>query len=624
MTQETLANFVSESVAPDTDKTGEPELRRETSSQQPPEETTVLFRLTSDPFVNEAIADLARRLVDRGRVTVQPDRITLASDASLDATLEHIRDMITAGSERMYARTSTARDINAALDRAGFETDERRVPPYHRSFGAVTSDPVSVYPDDTVSMAVVENHGVPTDNLDIDSERGLYTVAPTFVGSTTEDDHTNQEVRFNRYFEAFATALHDDTEIQDRPCLACGRETLPTYKDDDGEKLEYNQTFSLLAATSGQLRPLGAKKRDSKHTGRCAACLVAGFYYTVLPEKVVRPTASNENDVRVFTPVGDLNELVTIRENIVSRYDTADPDTPVNRPVRRTFGNIPVAARGMQVLDFYEVVYRHLNTTYSGTAFDRRVERHPTELLTYVSRVGQTREILAIETATPGAWAYDAVRQRSFNDEQYWPVEDVLQWFTHLDSRAMALTDAINTLAFGILDLNLARIERALLATAKAVDRGGAEIVRYLPHRGYSHEYFTHVMSHAVTDTTDRIDADDIECIQRVASGLGRIFHSTDDIGMLIQLQNASTPDEFLTVFEKAAMQAQKKSLDDAPSRFDTARDDDVATVLELINDADTFNATKRMFVIHASLAAQYANAQRINSDDDATGGTDE
>lgn len=105
------------------------------------------------------------------------------------------------------------------------------------------------------------------------------------------------------------------------------------------------------------------------------------------------------------------------------------------------------------------------------------------------------------------------------------------------------------------------------------------------------------------------INDDEIEAIRSVASSIGSVFHQGEDIGVLIGLQNAGTQQEFLRAFEKASMQAQKRSVESSPAKFNATRDDDVETVLRLINSDETFDRAKRMFVIHTALAAQYENA---------------
>jgi len=365
----------------------------------------------------------------------------------------------------------------------------------------------------------------------------------------------------------------------------------------------------VFASSSGQTRALGTGGRQHAHRGRCVSCLVAGFYYALMP-KIVRPTDSNENDIRVFTPEGDFVELERISEDLSVLL--ADIDEPVNDQYARsrTLGEIQTSSRGVQILEVYSLIYRHVNREYGDSLVAREISYRPTGLVSYISRVGRTREILSFERIDPDRWAYDAVARKEFirtdgSTDPYWPVEDVLWWFGAVGD---GLTPAKDNLAFGILQQNLGRLERGTFELAKAViSMGEDEYVPPYPHPGHTHHYFNTIMSQSVADIDD-IDDDAVEAIKDVATSIGRVFHGGEDIGVLINLQNASTATEFLRAFEKASMQAQKQSVQEAPMPWDASKDDSVATVLKLIKNRSTFDPTKRMFVIHAALAAQYAN----------------
>jgi hypothetical protein len=205
------------------------------------------------------------------------------------------------------------------------------------------------------------------------------------------------------------------------------------------------------------------------------------------------------------------------------------------------------------------------------------------------------------------------MRQRSIvtDDEtiDYWPFDGVLDWYARLDEDEVS-TETLDALGFGILDRDLKQLARAHFEIAKALERTQGDAAPYTPSIRRASDYFTHIMQHA-TPTTDRIDEEAIESIKRVASNLGQTFYERDDISVLIALQNASTSDEFLAAFEKASMQAQKKASADDGGSDSWSGHNDVAEVLKLITDSETFEPAKRMFVIHASLSAQYMNAQR-------------
>jgi hypothetical protein len=607
--QPTLEEFVESSEEqPSTDEISKP------SNQ-------TLFRFTGDQFVNEAIADLARQLTNHESISVdvRQDKIQIPDDQPIDPVLEFIEGIIEAALSETHVRTAAAREINSALvEQGSSQQDERWIPPADRFFPGNSDSPLTIYPDDTVDSEALSEVGIEPDGVSSveESERGLYALNPEFVGNSSPRNFPKQVDRFRRYYDVFAATLQNEHIPDEATCMTCGRTSMPAYKDVEGDKLEYNQTFTILASASGRATSLGYSARDTAHQGRCAACLVAGFYYSLM-EKFIRPTGTNENDVRVFCPVGNFEELVGIRTDFQSLSDrhNIDPPTTDEYQGRQTIGQLWTNSHGMQVIEFYEHILRHINSVVTDKGmFERELKHRPTALTTYISEVGRTRTIRAIESIDPDSWAYDAVRQRSItadgDQDDYWPVADVLGWFANLDvsddNKHLIVQD---DLAFGILERSLARIERAMFEVTKLLDRSDAS-AQYVPHPGYRADYFQHIMTQSTT-VPDRIDDEAINSIRKVATALGRVFHGQDDIGVLIKLQNASSPTTFLQAFEKAAMQAQKRSHDEPPGRFETSRDDDVSRVLKLIGDRETFEPTKRMFVIHTSLAAQYENVRQ-------------
>lgn len=586
----------------------------------------LLFGMTSDQFVNEAIGELGRRLKNNESIQIDIglDSITVPPEQSIDPVVKILDETITTALSRTHVRTSCAREINSALSELGATSqDERWVPPSTQSFPGTADEDLTIYPNDTVDTAAVADVGITPDNVPSvgDEQHGLYALNPSFVGISNSKSFPKQISRFRRSFDAFTETLRERHDPGEAPCMACGRESMPAYKGVDDSDLDYNQTFAVLAAESGRAAGLGYKSRSTPKRGRCAACLVAGFYYSLI-QKLIRPTGTDDekNDIRVFSPVGNLEQLVRIRSDFASLPDRQiiDPPTAEEYSGRRTIGRLQTPAQGMQILEFYEQVLRHINVIDTGDGlFERELAYRPTGLTTYLSEVGQTRKIHSVESIDPDTWAYDAVRQRSFvtgtTQTDYWPVTEVLGWYANLtlaDDNKHTIVQ--NDLAFGILEQSLARIEQAVFETTKLLDRAEVES-QYTPHPGYRDDYFQYIMTQSTA--SDRIDDEAIESIRRVASALGRVFQGQNDIGVLIKLQNASSPNTFLQAFEKAAMQAQKRSHDEPPGKFQTSRDDDVSRVLQLVANQDTFEPTKRMFVIHASLAAQYETVRQQESD---------
>lgn len=588
---------------------------------------TVLFRLSTDPFVNVGASELARK-VDEELLDVEASHIRCSPNADTEKAIKQIMATIGQSLSNTHRRKTVAHEINRRLD----SNDSRRIPSPQAAFPGSYGDGQTVYPDDEVDVEILEEHGIDSDGIERVDDEGtnLYAQSPIYVGNNNPRHFPNQVTRYETAIETFLQAVRKDLEVDDKPCMSCGGEVFPAYKGVDGAKLEYNQTFTVLASSSGRTKPLGmSKSRDSAHRGRCVACLVAGFYYAFMP-KIIRETDTNENDTRVFAPRGDFTELNRVQGDLASLL--ADVDEPVGetRPPTRTLGRVSTPSRGIQSLDLYESIYRWVNNEYSGGLFEEEIKYRPTAFITYVSEVGRTRSITDIETIDPGNWAYEAVSPRDFprsdgTSESYWPVTDVLWWFGEVDGgSARQLTPNKDDIAFGILEQDLARIERGVTTIARTVNRtrGSMGYVPAFPHPGYTHHYFSTIMSDT-TKAVDRIEDSAVEAIQEVATSIGRVFHANQDIGVLINLQNASTSTEFLRAFEKASMQAQKASLEQAPAPWDTSKDEEVATVLKLIKNETTFEPTKRMFVIHAALAAQYQNAKSNDqSDETATQST--
>lgn len=583
-----------------------------------------LFRVTSDPYVNEAIADLAVHLNSLGspQVRVEADAVFVREDADKEAVIEDLENRIWSRIDYTHRRKAVAFAINRTLDEIGApENDARRIEHPGTPFPD-SDDDLTVFEDDTVDRAKLESQGIDPDKVEANlaSETGLFALSPEYVGNPSSRSFPSQVDRFERYFGAYAEGLRGEFEGESEACMSCGWDSMPSEKDSNGDYLEYNQTFTVYASTTGASKPLGQKARDSKHRGRCAACLVAGFYYSFMP-KTVRQTASNENDSRIFAPVGPLDELYAIRKDLDAVLEDMTEPSEAGRSRRQSLGSMYTDSEGMQTIDFYETVRREVNSKTSGGIYEKEIERRPTALAHYVSEIGQTRTIDSMETIDPQDWAYEAVAERSLDSgEEYWPVGDVLRWFASIDGDATrGLVEDKDGLAYGILRKDLKSIERSIFQFFKTTERNDGANAPYTPNQAYVDHYFTDIMNQATADA-ERIDEDAIESIKRVGSSIGQLFHSGEDIGILIQLQNASTSEEFLSAFEKAAMQAQKLSTETPPSQWEASRNDDVSTVLELISDSTTFEPAKRMFVIHASLAAQYQNVR----DSDAGGEADE
>lgn len=590
---------------------------------------STLFRLSDDPFVNEAVAEISRELANEGLVTVTPTEIKLVGGADIEKLTDWIESLFEEALEATHCRTTVAHRINAVLDDLGRNTDdERRIPPPTTHFPEPEDD-LTVFPDDQVSKDALEDAGVPHDEIEYidDDMSSLYKRSPTYVGPPSGSQFSKyQYARYRRYLDTFLATLRGEFETDDTACMLCGSVEMPTKKGVEGKKIEFNQSFNILSTASATSTPLGMGGRTTSHSGRCVACLLAGFYYTLMSKLVRfkgRESRGGSYEVpiyNVFAPRGDFKELVEIRSDFAQDLLTwIDEPTSNGRARRGTLSAAATPSRGLQVLQFYEAVLRHVNNEVTSDYYNYTVEHHPTALVSYATAAMKSgnpiRDIAQIESIDPGTWGYTAVRHRSIpsDDEriEYWPFSDLLEWYAQLDDDAVAVA-TLDDLAFGILNRDLQRLERGHFEVAKTLEQTQGEIAPYTLSIQRAGDYFSHIMEHATTDV-DSIDKEAIESIKRVASNIGQTFYQRDDISVLISLQNASTSDKFLAAFEKASIQAQKKASAGDGSSDSWSGNNDVAQVLELIADPETFEPAKRMFVIHASLSAQYMNAHRGN-----------
>jgi hypothetical protein len=588
---------------------------------------STLFRLSDDPFVNEAAAEISRELANEGLVTVTSTQIKIVDGTDVERLADWIESLFEEVLEATHCRTTVAHRINAVLDDLGSGTDDDRRIPTPTTYFPEPEDDLTVFADDQVSEDALDNAGVPHDEIEYvgNDTSSLYKLSPTYVGTPSGFQFQRYQYnRYRRYLDTYLTTLRGEFEADDPACMLCGSVKMPTTKGLEGDDLDFNQSFNIQSTASGTSTPLGMGGRTTSHSGRCVACLLAGFYYTLMPKLVrfkSREPRGGSYEVpiyNVFAPRGGFNELVEIRSDFSQDLLTwIDEPTSNGRARRGTLSAVSTPSRGLQVLQFYEAVLRYVNKEVSRDYYEYTVENHPTALVGYATATMKSgnpiRDIAQIESIDPGTWGYTAVRQRSIptdnEDSEYWPFDDLLEWYARLDDDDVGVA-TLDDLAFGILNRDLQRLERGHFEVAKTLEQTQGRIAPYvLPIRRASN-YFSHIMEHTTT-TVDRIDEEAIESIKRVGSNIGQTFYERDDISVLISLQNASTSDKFLAAFEKASIQAQKKASAGDGGTDSWSGNNDVAQVLELIADPETFEPAKRMFVIHASLSAQYMNAQR-------------
>jgi hypothetical protein len=595
-----------------------------------PTEDTIVFRWSDDPFINEATAELGRQLANAGLVDIYPMRIVTAEGVDVEEITTYLRQVLERVLSRSHRRSAVAHQINAALEQMRYSSDDERwIGPPTEPFPNESDESQTIYSNDRVDVAQLKEFGIPVDEVeyvDEDTSR-LYTLSPTYVGQPSQNDFQYQLDRFNRYLDTFLAALTGQFEGDDTACMICGSEQMPTTKGVEHDYLEFNQSFNILASASAVSTPLGMASRTTSHRGRCAACLVAGFYYTFMPKLVRykdRETCGGSFPIpvyRIFTPRGDYDQLVGVRSDFENILVDIDAPTANASTRQETLEGTRTQSRGLQTLQFYETILRHVNTVYEGNPYDFSVQHRPTGLISYTSaskKIGRpNRDIREVETIDPSRWAYEAVAEQTIESGsgespeqtvEFWPFADLLSWYAQIEDASVA---SLDDLGYGVLRQDLGRIERGLFDITKTLERTQGQAVDYVLPVRRAQNYFSFIMEQTTTPAEASIDDEAIQSIKRVASNLGGTFYQRDDISVLIGLQNASTSNEFLDAFEKASMQAQKKSSSEDGNTQNWSGRDDVAQVLQLINDPETFETAKRMFVIHASLSAQYMNAQR-------------
>jgi hypothetical protein len=588
-------------------------------------EISTLFQLSDDQFVNEGAAEIGRQLANEGLAEIEPTRIKVAADTDVETLIDWIESLFEEALENTHRRSTIAHLINATLEDLGNGSDDDRWISSPTTHFPDPEDDLTIYPDDEVDVGALETAGIPPENIEyVDNDpSSLYTLSPRFVGNPSGHGFDSQHGRYERYLETYKQTITGEFEPDDPACMLCGSKEMPTTNDVNGKSLDFNQSFDIRSTASGVSVPLGMGGRTTSHSGRCVACLLAGFYYTLM-QKVVRfkdrepRGGSFEVPVyNIFAPEGDFEELVEIRGDFDRDLLVwIDEPTPNGRARRGTLPAVSTPSRGLQVLQFYEAVLRYVNREITREYYDYTVEHYPTALVGYESSSMKSgrriRDIAQIESIDPDEWGYSAMQQRSITMdegvEEYWPFDDLLEWYARLDDDDVT-AELLDDVGYGILNQDLKRLERGHFEVAKALEQTQGSAAPYALSIRRASDYFTHIMQQT-TESTERIDEEAIESIKRVASNLGQTFYERDDISVLIALQNASTSDEFLAAFEKASMQAQKKASSDENSDSWSGKND-VAQVLKLMTDSETFEPAKRMFVIHASLSAQYMNAQR-------------
>lgn len=94
----------------------------------------ILFRLSTDPFVNAGAAELTRQL-DDDLVDIQRSSVTIVDETAVDRVTEQLRSIIREGLPATHRRKAVGHEINQVLDDLGAGPGgDRRIPRSQEAF----------------------------------------------------------------------------------------------------------------------------------------------------------------------------------------------------------------------------------------------------------------------------------------------------------------------------------------------------------------------------------------------------------------------------------------------------------------------------------------------------------
>jgi len=379
-------------------------------------------------------------------------------------------------------------------------------------------------------------------------------------------------------------------------------------------------------------RPCGVGSTSAKsyYEGRCTACLIAGFAYTlidkaVMPyslsdDKAVMPYSLSDREFLVFSPVGNLQELVNVRKNYNLKVDTP---TKNNKAPLSTFDSMNTESRKMQYLKFIEQANRNFIEKSKGGLEELSQERKYLDLgvTSYITTANKSgnpvRGFRAFNSVDSSEHIRNIIRIRTLDDgTDFWPISDVIESFAEIDDVDSSEEEGVQAkdkLASGLLTGDTHKICDGIFNLIKIYSSSGSPTSGLIELKK-SKKYFTEIMD---TPNNNRnsdasFSEDERQSISTVGSAFGEQF--SDEMSVLISLQNSNSPSQLLRAMEKAGMQSFKdSSTQNEDTVYTLASNEDVERVLGLITDSDRFETTKQMLVIHASLSAHYSN---VVSDD--------
>lgn len=608
----------------------------------------VLFQYSGDPFVNEGAVEIGRRLNTHGiaRITKRfviatapPEKLFPKLRAELFGT-----DGVTSNTHR---RTTRAYQVNALAngtlpegesddvtpDWLGEREGQISIPAPTGPFPNVDED-ATVFEENELTDEALEEFNLDPSRLGSTSNTSAYSLHPANVGPPGPKGFFDTQKRAKAYFDSFEEVLlSDDEHHSATTCMSCGS-SLPNWdwKPEDGKKvkLETGQGFTPVSGKSSQRYPLGQRKGlQSYERGRCPACLIAGYYYTLMPMKPVAD-AGGRGEYRIHCVKGDFKAVRAVRRAYDQVAAFSDLATPTDSGTIRN-SSIPVRStvNEMQSLAFYGQLVKALSETPienekslfadggdASPALSASVNFHsiPTK------GSGVVRNMEDFRDAPISGELYDRLTERTRETDDgirsYSPYSDVIDWYVNIrqpTSDGELGVELKRDLARGIFTGDLSLIEKAIFGLLKKLAGDASAAYRMTPSR--HRHYFSTIMNDMATNIDDEVQ----DTIKNAGRSIGGMFAEDGDIDVLQAFKHANTPDQFLKALERAGMSASKRVHDSGETaiRNTWVANSTAADLIGAISDEDTFEAAKQMFVIHASLSAHYRNSTATDDDGD-------
>lgn len=560
------------------------------------------FYYGNDEFVNEAIADIAVQLAEDETLQIneEADRITICSESPVKAVRSLILDGANSLSTNTHRRSSIARYTQAEALDAAIKPVETPFPDEHPALG------------EEIGEKELTDRGIGiVDEIQGNIGQSIYTLSPSYTGDPIEF----KTKRVRRYFDALEEKNSSHWKSEHK-CKCCARDDLPNWKYD-GENVEYNQQFTHYTTKSG-FTPLGQKgSQDSNRRGRCVACLVAGFGYTLIK----KPFYTGDGDYRIFVPDAPLDVLCEIRREYRSLLTEIDAELHDKNPRYKVLSsNLPlrVSSDEGQTLALLSTLIEKYSekerTRFDPTKFTKQINA----VLAYTSsnsKGGQpVRGITSIDRFELYDSLYEYVKPVSYENGLY-RVNDLLAALSSTkagESPGAHLTHGIKQFSLGILREKPSLVSEGLFQVAKQVINENLTGPQYIDIQG-GKAFLSNLF-----DIMSMLSEDEIQAISNVGSSLGGLFHTRDDVSVLISLQNTNNLEQFVSALERAGMEGMKKSVvrEEPISDYDLVWNEDLETTMEVLADEGRFDTAKSVLVSHASLSALYNNEQGDNNDE--------